>query len=45
MTDPQRRVVFCNDRYLAITACRARHIPKNMTAPELLALQAPARRA
>src|SRR5882724_10642331 len=39
MTDPQRRVVFCNDRYLAIYGLSRADIPKNMTAPELLALQ------
>src|SRR5216683_667027 len=39
MTDPQRRVVFCNDRYLAIYGLVRADIPKNMTAPELLALQ------
>jgi diguanylate cyclase (GGDEF)-like protein/PAS domain S-box-containing protein len=39
MTDPQRRVVFCNDRYLDIYGLTRSDIPKNMTAPELLALQ------
>src|SRR5216683_3211891 len=39
MTDPQRRVVFCNDRYLVIYGLTRSDIPKNVTAPELLALQ------
>src|SRR5450432_498742 len=39
MTDPRNRVVFCNDRYLAIYGLARSDISRNMTAPELLALQ------
>src|SRR6266404_168614 len=39
MTDPERRIVFCNDRYLDIYGLARSDMPKNITAPELLALQ------
>ncbi len=39
MTDPQRRIVFCNDRYLEIYGLPRSDIPRNMTGPELLELR------
>ena len=39
MTDVQRRVVFCNDRYFEIYGLARSDIPKNMTGPELLELR------
>ena len=39
MTDPQRRIVFCNDRYLEIYGLARSDIPRNMTGPELLELR------
>src|ERR1700704_1126791 len=39
MTDAQRRVVFCNDRYLEIYGLARSVIPRNMTGPELLAMR------
>jgi PAS domain-containing protein len=39
MTDQQRRVVFCNDRYLEIYGLTRSDIPRNMTGPELLELR------
>src|SRR5258705_927887 len=36
MTDSQRRIVFCNDRYLEIYSLTRSDIPRNMTGPELL---------
>src|SRR5215475_728555 len=39
MTDPQARVVFCNDRYLDIYGLTRADISDSMTADELLALQ------
>src|SRR5882724_1847523 len=39
MTDPQRRVVFCNDRYLDIYGLSRADIPKHPSASELLTLQ------
>src|SRR5882757_3423417 len=36
MTDPQRRIVFCNDRYLDIYGLSRADVPRNMTGPELL---------
>jgi diguanylate cyclase (GGDEF)-like protein/PAS domain S-box-containing protein len=36
MTDPQRRIVFCNDRYLKIYGLARSDISRNMTGPELL---------
>src|SRR5216683_292214 len=39
MTDPQRRIVFCNDRYLQIYGLARSDLSENMTGPELLALR------
>jgi diguanylate cyclase (GGDEF)-like protein/PAS domain S-box-containing protein len=39
MTDSQRRIVFCNDRYLEIYSLTRSDIPRNMTGPELLELR------
>src|SRR5476649_188572 len=39
MTDPQKRIVFCNDRYLEIYGLTRSDIPRNMTGPELLELR------
>src|SRR3954454_10691254 len=39
MTDPQKRVVFCNDRYLEIYGLSRSDIRRNMTGPDLLALR------
>ncbi len=39
MTDSQRRIVFCNDRYLEIYGLARSDIPRNMTGPELLELR------
>src|SRR5712671_6822258 len=39
MMDPQRRIVFCNDRYLEIYGLARSDLAKDMTGPELLALQ------
>src|SRR5471030_3295606 len=39
MTDSQRRVVFCNDRYLEIYGLARSDIPRNMTGPELVELR------
>src|SRR4030088_2461648 len=39
MTDPRRRIVFCNDRYLEIYGLARSDHAKDMTGPELLALQ------
>jgi diguanylate cyclase (GGDEF)-like protein/PAS domain S-box-containing protein len=39
MTDPQQRIVFCNDRYLEIYGLARSDIPRNMTGPELLAMR------
>ncbi len=36
MTDSQRRVVFCNDRYLEIYGVVRSDIPRNATGPQLL---------
>jgi diguanylate cyclase (GGDEF)-like protein/PAS domain S-box-containing protein len=36
MTDPQHRIVFCNDRYLDIYGLSRADVPRNMTGPELL---------
>ncbi len=36
MTDAQKRIVFCNDRYLEIYGLTRSDIPRNMTGPELL---------
>ncbi|MGZ5870961.1 MAG: sensor domain-containing protein [Bradyrhizobium sp.] len=39
MTDAQRRIVFCNDRYLEIYGLARSDISRNMTGPELLELR------
>ena len=39
MTDAQKRIVFCNDRYLEIYGLTRSDIPRNMTGPELLELR------
>jgi diguanylate cyclase (GGDEF)-like protein/PAS domain S-box-containing protein len=39
MTDAERRIVFCNDRYLEIYGLTRSDIPGNMTGPELLELR------
>ncbi|MDO9562804.1 MAG: PAS domain-containing protein, partial [Bradyrhizobium sp.] len=39
MTDAQKRIVFCNDRYLEIYGLTRSDVPKNMTGPELLELR------
>jgi diguanylate cyclase (GGDEF)-like protein/PAS domain S-box-containing protein len=39
MTDPQRRVVLCNDRYLEIYGLVRSDLTRNMTGPELLELR------
>src|SRR5471030_331185 len=39
MTDPRKRIVFCNDRYLEIYGMTRSDIRKGMTGPELLALR------
>jgi diguanylate cyclase (GGDEF)-like protein/PAS domain S-box-containing protein len=39
MTDAQKRIVFCNDRYLEIYGLTRSDIPGNMTGPQLLQLR------
>src|SRR5471032_935881 len=39
MTNAQRRIVFCNDRYLEIYGLARSDVPRNMTGPELLELR------
>src|SRR5712672_1915770 len=39
MTDPRRRIVFCNDRYLEIYGLARSDLFRNMTGPELLELR------
>jgi diguanylate cyclase (GGDEF)-like protein/PAS domain S-box-containing protein len=39
MTDAERRIIFCNDRYLEIYGLVRSDIPRNMTGPELLELR------
>ena len=39
MTDPQKRIVFCNDRYLEIYGLTRSDLHRNMTGPELLELR------
>jgi diguanylate cyclase (GGDEF)-like protein/PAS domain S-box-containing protein len=39
MTDSQRRIVFCNDRYLDIYGLARSDVPRNMTGPELLEMR------
>jgi diguanylate cyclase (GGDEF)-like protein/PAS domain S-box-containing protein len=39
MTDPQKRIVFCNDRYFEIYGLGRSDIPASMTGPELLEMR------
>src|SRR5258705_1941704 len=39
MTDPQNRIVLCNDRYLEIYGLARSEISRNMTGPELLEMR------
>jgi len=39
MTDPERRIVFCNDRYLQIYGLARSDLSRNMTGPELLEMR------
>src|SRR5580704_2093832 len=39
MTDPQKRIVFCNDRYLEIYGLARSDLHRNMIGPELLELR------
>src|SRR3984957_16643614 len=39
MTDPQQRIVFCNDRYLEIYGLLRSDLHRNMIGPELLELR------
>jgi diguanylate cyclase (GGDEF)-like protein/PAS domain S-box-containing protein len=39
MTDPQKRIVFCNDRYLEIYGLTRSDISRNLSGPELLAIR------
>src|ERR1700676_388272 len=39
MTDPQQRIVLCNDRYLEIYGLARSGLTRNMTGPELLELR------
>src|SRR5580658_2205009 len=39
MTDPQMRIVFCNDRYLEIYGLTRSDVSGNMTGPELLEMR------
>jgi diguanylate cyclase (GGDEF)-like protein/PAS domain S-box-containing protein len=39
MTDAQKRVVFCNDRYLEIYGLTRSDVPKDMTGPQLLEMR------
>jgi diguanylate cyclase (GGDEF)-like protein/PAS domain S-box-containing protein len=39
MTNPQQRIVFCNNRYLEIYGLARSDIPHDMTGPELLAMR------
>src|SRR6202165_4320071 len=39
MTDPRRRIVFCNERYLEIYGLARSDLAKDMTGPELLELR------
>lgn len=39
MTDPEQRVVFCNDRYLEIYGLARSDLSRDMTGPELLELR------
>jgi len=39
MTDPKKRIVLCNDRYLELYGLARSDLTKDMTGPELLALR------
>jgi PAS domain-containing protein len=39
MTDAQKRIMFCNDRYLEIYGLTRSDVPRSMTEPELLELR------
>jgi diguanylate cyclase (GGDEF)-like protein/PAS domain S-box-containing protein len=39
MTDAERQIIFCNDRYLEIYGLVRSDVPRNMTGPELLELR------
>src|SRR5450755_350390 len=39
MTDPQKRIVYCNDRYLEIYGLVRSDLPSGMTGPQLLELR------
>src|ERR1700682_3517285 len=39
MTDAERRIIFCNDRYLQIYGLVRSDVPRNMTGPELLEMR------
>jgi diguanylate cyclase (GGDEF)-like protein/PAS domain S-box-containing protein len=39
MTDHQKRIMFCNDRYLEIYGLARSDVPRNMTGPELLEMR------
>src|SRR5450432_4110317 len=39
MTDPQKRIVYCNDRYLEIYGLLRSDLPSGMTGPQLLELR------
>jgi PAS domain-containing protein len=39
MTDQQKRIVFCNDRYIEIYGLARSDLPRDMTGPELLELR------
>src|SRR3981081_2110702 len=39
ITDPQDRIVFCNDRYLEIYGLARSDVPRNMSGPELLEMR------
>ena len=39
MIDAQRRIVFCNDRYLDLYGLARSDVPRNMTGPELLEMR------
>src|SRR5882757_5432468 len=39
MTDPQHRIIFCNDRYLEIYGLSRADVPRNMSGPELLEMR------
>src|ERR1700704_6248988 len=39
ITDPQSRIVFCNDRYLEIYGLSRADVPRDMSGPELLEMR------